>query len=75
MTKWGMRPGVAHNPDPTFVKAEAHITGKERNRARHVATVMKAIAELAGYKVIGEITLKDRRENVWHMEIKREGGT
>lgn len=71
MTKWGMKPSVAQNPDPTFTQAAAHIMGKERNRARYVATVMKAAAELAGYKVMGEITLKDRRENVWHIEIKR----
>lgn len=71
MTKWGMRPGVAHNPDPTYTKAEAHITGKERNRARHIATVMKAVAELAGYRVAGEITLIDHRRNVWHMKIKK----
>ncbi len=71
MTKWGMRPGVAHNPDPTFSKAEAQIAGKERNRARHIATVMKAVAELAGYRVAGEITLIDHRRNVWHMKIKK----
>lgn len=71
MTKWGMKPGVSQNPDPTFTQAAAHIMRKERNRARYVATVMKAAAELAGYKVMGEVTLKDRRENVWHIEIKR----
>ncbi len=71
MTKQGLRPSVAHNPDPTFTKAAANITGKERNRARHVVTVMKATAELAGYKVIGEVTLRDGRGNVWRMEIKK----
>lgn len=69
--KQGLRPGVAHNPDPTYTKAEAHITGKERNRARHIATVMKAVAELAGYRVAGEITLIDSRRNVWHMKIEK----
>lgn len=65
----GMRPSVAHNPDPTYKKVAVKVTGEERNKARHIATVMKAVAEIAQYKV-KEITLIDSRGNTWHMEVK-----
>ncbi len=68
MTKWGMRPGVARNPDPTFAKAEAHITAKARRKAARVVYVMSRVAQLAKFQVVGAIALKDEDGNVFHIE-------
>ena len=68
MTKWGMRPGVAHNPDPTFAQAEARIMAKARSRAKFAASLVFRILEMMGYRVCGEIALQDNQGNVFHIE-------
>ncbi len=68
MTKQGLLPGIAHNPDPTFQAANANITQKARRKAQRVAYVMSRVAEIAKYQVVGEIALKDENGSIFHVE-------
>lgn len=68
MTKRGLPPGIAHNPDPTFSQASANITQKARRKAQRVVYVMSRVAEIAKYQVVGEIALKDENGNLFHVE-------
>jgi hypothetical protein len=71
MTKWGMKPSVSQNPDPTFTQAAAHITGEQKKRARFAASLIFRMMELAGYTVCGRITLKDNKGNEYSVENER----
>lgn len=70
MTKRGMSPGVAHNPDPTFSQAEANITAKARSRAKYFASLFFRIAELTRFR-IKDITLADEAGNVFYVKNER----
>lgn len=65
MGKPGMNPSITHNPDPTFSQAAANMKLVAMNRAKRVAAAIREVAEIAGYKVCGDIILRDEFNNAW----------
>ena len=74
MVKKGMPPGIAKHPDPTFEKTVARFEAEAREAARReremaafrVFAMVRKIINLAGYKIAGELTLRDGRGNIFH---------
>lgn len=48
-------------PDPTVGTALANIAREERDRVRDLVLILKKIAELAGFEVIGRIVLRNTK--------------
>lgn len=48
-------------PDPTVGTALANIAREEREKVRDLISILKKVAELAGFEVIGRIALRDIR--------------